>query len=49
MNDFIRWKMRCLCHEVALARGLHWLDDEAVPLRDRFEVASRLLAGESFH
>jgi hypothetical protein len=50
LPPFVAWRRACLCHEARLRFGKAmwaWLDDDCIPLRERFAVASRLLFGET--
>jgi hypothetical protein len=52
LTPFVAWRMTCLCHEARLRFGKAmwaWLDDDRIPLRKRFAVASTLLFGETYH
>lgn len=42
---FVRWHQQCLCGEAAQLepRAAEFLLDERIPLKDRFEVAARIL------
>ena len=50
LPPFVAWRMSCLCHEARLRFGKTtwaWLDDDRIPLRERWTVASKLLFGDT--